>query len=75
MLGKIFTGSIGFGFLTSTTLTNTPPFSILLAHISKNTFSYPGGAHEISLIYQFNFLGKKLPPKNVRLLQCPIPNF
>ena len=34
-----------------------------------------GGAHEISLIYQFNFLGKKLPPKNVRLLQCPIPNF
>ena len=33
------------------------------------------GAHEISLIYQFNFLGKKLPPKNVRLLQCPIPNF
>ena len=34
-----------------------------------------GGAHEISLIYQFNFLGKKLPPKNVRRLQCPIPNF
>mgnify|MGYP006157579995 FL=1 len=34
-----------------------------------------GGAHEISLVYQFNFLGKKLPPKNVRMLQCPIPNF
>jgi hypothetical protein len=34
-----------------------------------------GGSHEISLIYNFNFLGKKIPPKNARFLQCPIPNF
>ena len=33
-----------------------------------------GGSHEISLIYNFHF-GKKLPPKNVRYLECPIPNF
>ena len=42
--------------------------------ISKlNNFS--GGSHEISLIYRFNFLGKKLPPKEIRILSCPIPNF
>ena len=35
-------GSNGFGFLTSTTSTSTPPFSILLAQISNFTFSYPG---------------------------------
>ena len=34
-----------------------------------------GGSHEISIIYNFNFLGKKIPPKNARFLQCPIPNF
>ena len=34
-----------------------------------------GGCHEISLIYNFHFFGKKLPPKNVRYLECPIPNF
>ena len=34
-----------------------------------------GGSHEISLIYNFHFFGKKLPPKNVRFLECPIPNF
>ena len=34
-----------------------------------------GGSHEISIIYEFNFLGKKLPPKNVRFLECPVPNF
>ena len=38
-----------------------------------NNFS--GGSHEISIIYRFNFLGKKLPPKEVRILSCPIPNF
>ncbi len=37
--------------------------------------SASGGSHEISLIYNFHFFGKKLPPKNVRFLECPIPNF
>lgn len=37
--------------------------------------NFSGGSHEISLIYNFHFFGKKLPPKNVRFLECPIPNF
>ena len=36
---------------------------------------FSGGSHEISLIYKFNFLGKKLPSKEIRILSCPIPNF
>ena len=31
-----------------------------------------GGSHEISLIFDFHFFGKKLPPKNVRFLEYPI---
>ena len=34
-----------------------------------------GGSHEISLTYNFHFFGKRLPPKNVRYLECPVPNF
>ena len=37
--------------------------------------SFSGGSHEISLIFDFHFFGTKLPPKNVRYLECPIPNF
>lgn len=33
------------------------------------------GSHEISIIYDFNFFRGDVPPKNVRYLQCPIPNF
>ena len=33
------------------------------------------GSHEISLMFDFHFFGKKLPPKNVRYLRCPVPNF
>ncbi|MAS38999.1 MAG: hypothetical protein CMB84_03260 [Flammeovirgaceae bacterium] len=33
------------------------------------------GSHEISLMFDFHFFGKKLPPKNVRYLKCPVPNF
>ena len=37
--------------------------------------SLSGGSHEISIIYLFHFFGKKIPPKNVRFLECPVPNF
>ena len=37
--------------------------------------NFSGGSHEISLLFRFNFLGKKLPPRAVRILSCPVPNF
>ena len=37
--------------------------------------NFSGGSHEISLLFRFNFLGKKLPPREVRILSCPVPNF
>ena len=41
LLSLLF-GSTGLGFLTSTTLTITPPFSISPDHILNLTFSKPG---------------------------------
>ena len=50
-------------------------FLIINETLLSDISNISGGSHEISLIYNFHFFGKKLPPKNVRYLECPIPNF
>ena len=44
-------------------------------HSISKLKNFSGGSHEISLLFRFNFLGKKLPPREVRILSCPVPNF
>ena len=40
-------------------------YDYTMSYLSKSISS---GSHEISLIFDFHFFGKKLPPKNVRFL-------
>ena len=66
-----FNSLIGSLNLKMNNLNMTYSYDYNLSDISNIS----GGSHEISLIYNFHFFGKKFPPKNVRFLECPIPNF